>query len=152
MLNIALALIPSGDNDGQAMLFADTVTGATDLVVTPLVGVVVLVVGEADRIEYQVIMDVISVCMGGEDKLIFAAQNLPRQLHANPVGFLRRDLPRLKRLDEMAAQVRALVDGMAAGPGKFDVGGLGGAAEGGHQKIPVRLVGIADIVNGRFHR
>ena len=37
------------------MLFADTVTGAADLVVAPLVGVVVLVVGEADRIEYQVV-------------------------------------------------------------------------------------------------
>ena len=120
--------------------------------VTPLVGVVVLVVGETDRIEYQVIMDVISACVGGEDKLIFAVQNLPRQFHADSVGFLRRDLPRLKRLDEMAAQVRALVDGMAAGPGKFDVSGLGGAAEGGHQQLPVRLVGIADIVNGRFQR
>ena len=46
---------------------------------------------------------------------------------------LGRHLPRLKRLDEVPAQVRALVDGMAAGPGKFDVGGLCGAAEGGHQ-------------------
>ena len=68
-----------------------------------------------------------------------------RQLHADPVGFLRRDLPRLKRLDEVPAQVRALVDGMAAGPGKFDVGGLGGAAEGGHQQFPICLIGIADI-------
>ena len=32
------------------------------------------------------------------------------------VGFLRRDLPRLKRLDEVPAQVRSLVDGVAAGP------------------------------------
>ena len=37
----------------------------------------------------------------------FAAQDLLRQLHADPVGFLRRDLPRLKRLDEVPAQVRA---------------------------------------------
>ena len=107
---------------------------------------------ETDRIENQVVMDVIPVYVGGEDKLIFSPQDLPRQLHADPVGFLRRDLPRLKRLDEVPAQVRALVDGMAAGPGKFDVGGLGGAAEGGHQQLPVRLVGIADIVNGRFQR
>ena len=113
---------------------------------------VVLVVGEADRIENQVVMNVVFVYVGGEDKFIFAAQDLPRQLHADPVGLLRRDLPRFKRLDEVAAQVRALVDGMAAGPGKFDVGGLRGAAEGGHQQFPVRLVGIADIVNGRFQR
>ena len=50
------------------------------------------------------------------------------------------------------AQVRALVDGMAAGPCKFNIGGLHGAAEGGHQQLPVRLVWIADIVDGRFQR
>ena len=37
------------------------------------------------------------------------------------------------------------IDGMAAGPYKFNVGGLRGAAEGGHQKLPIRLVWIADI-------
>ena len=97
-------------------------------------------------------MDVIPVYVGGEDKLILSAQDLPRQLHADPVGLLRRDLPRLKRLDEVAAQVRALVDGVAAGPGKFNVGGLGGVAEGGHQQLPICLIRIADIVNGRFQR
>ena len=152
MLNVALALVPAGNDDGQAMFFADPVTGAADEVIAPLIGVIVLVVLKADRIENQVIMDVVSVYVGGKDKFILAAQDLPRQLHADPVGFLRRDLPRLKRLDEVPAQVRALVDGMAAGPGKFNVGGLGGAAEGGHQQLPVRLVGIADIVNGRFQR
>jgi len=55
-------------------------------------------------------------------------------------------------LDEVPAQVRSLVDGVAAGPGKLNVGGLGGAAEGGYQQLSVRLVGIADIVNGRFQR
>ena len=52
----------------------------------------------------------------------------------------------------VAAQVCALVDGMVAWPFKFNVGGLGGAAEGGHQQLSARLVGIADIVNGRFQR
>ena len=37
------------------------------------------------------------------------------------------------------------IDGMAAGPYKSNVGGLRGAAEGGHQKLPIRLVWIADI-------
>ena len=152
VLDVALALVPTGDDDGQAMLFADPVAGAADEVIAPLIGVIVLVILKADRIENQVVMNVVFVYVGGEDKLILAAQDLPRQLHADPVGFLRRDLPRLKRLDEVPAQVRALVDGMAAGPGKFDVGGFCGAAEGGHQQLPVRLVGIADIVDGRFQR
>ena len=37
---------------------------------------------ETDRIENQVVMDVIPVYVGGEDKLIFSPQDLPRQLHA----------------------------------------------------------------------
>ena len=104
--------------------------------------------------------------LGGEDaKILFLTNGTEvrmngscaggtgaRQLHADPVGLLRRDLPRLKRLDEVPAQVRALVDGMAAGPCKFNIGGLHGAAEGGHQQLPVRLVWIADIVDGRFQR
>ena len=134
------------------MLLADTVADAADEVIAPLIGVIVLVVLKADRIENQVVMNVVFVYVGGEDKLILAAQDLPRQLHADLVGFRRRNLPRLKRLDEVAAQVRALVDGVAAGPGKFDVGGLCGAAEGGHQQFSVRLVGIADIVDGSFQR
>ena len=55
MLNIALALVLAGDNDGQAMLFTDTVAGTADLMVASLVGVVVPVVLETDRIEDQVV-------------------------------------------------------------------------------------------------
>lgn len=152
VLDVALALIPAGDDNGQAMLLADAVAGAADEVIAPLIGVVVPVVLETDRVENQVIMNMIPVYVGGEDEFILAAQDLPRHLHADPVGLLRRDLPRFKRLDEVAAQVRALVDGMAAGPCKFNVGGLRGASEGGHQQLPVRFIGIADIVDGRFQR
>ena len=107
---------------------------------------------KADGVEDQVVMDMIPVYVGGQDKLIPAVQDLPCQLHADLMGLLRRDLPRLKGLDQVTAQVCALVDGMAACPFKFNVGGLGGAAEGGHQQLPVRLVRIADIVNRRFQR
>ena len=152
MLNVALALIPARDDDGQAVFFAQPVAGPAYLVIAALVGMVMLVIGEADRIENQVIMDVILVNVSGEDKFIFAAQDLPCQFHADPVGFLWRDLPRFKGLDQVAAQVRTFVNGMAACPFKFNVGGLGGAAEGGHQQFPIRLVGVADIVNRRFQR
>lgn len=145
-------IIPARDDDGQAVFFAQPVAGPAYLVIAALVGMVVLVVGEADRIENQVIMDVILVNVSGEDKFIFAAQDLPCQFHADPVGFLWHDLPRFKGLDQVTAQVCALVDGMAACPFKFNVGGLGGAAEGGHQQLPVRLVRIADIVNRSFQR
>ena len=51
MLNIALALVPARDDDGQAVFSTQPVTGSTYLVIAALVGMVVLVVGEADRIE-----------------------------------------------------------------------------------------------------
>ena len=75
-----------------------------------------------------------------------------RQLHADLMGLLRRDLPRLKGLDQVTAQVRSLVDGMAAGPGKFDIRSFGGTAIGGYKQLSVRLFRVADIVNGRFQR
>ena len=82
----------------------------------------------------------------------FTAQDFLRKLHPDLMGFLRRHLPRLKRLDQMAAQVRPLVNGMAAGPGKFNVRCFSGAAIGRYQQLPVCLFGIADIVDGRFQR
>ena len=111
-----------------------------------------LVVGEADRIKNQMVVNMSLVNMGGKYKLVLATQYFFCQLHPDFMGFLWRHLPRLKGLDQVAAQVRALVNGMAACPFKFNVGGLGGAAEGGHQQFPVRLVGVADIVNRRFQR
>ena len=55
-------------------------------------------------------------------------------------------------LDQMATQVRSLVDGVAASPGKFNVRGFGGAAIGRNKQFSVRLFRVADIVNGRFQR
>ena len=52
--------------------------------------------------------------------------------------------------NQVAAQVRALVDGVAAGPGKFDIRSFGGAAIGGDQQLPIRLFRVANIVNGRL--
>lgn len=92
------------------------------------------------------------VNMGGKYKLVLATQYFFCQLHPDLMGFLWRHLPRLKGLDQVAAQVCSLVDGMATCPFKFNVGGLGGAAERGHQQLPIRLVGIADMVNGCFQR
>ena len=54
--------------------------------------------------------------------------------------------------DQVAAQVRSLVDGMAAGPGKFDIRSFGGAAIGRYKQLSIRLFWVADIVNGCFQR
>lgn len=152
MFNIALALVLSGDDDGQSMLFTNTVAVAADVVIAPLVGMVVLVIREADRIENQVVVNVILVYVGGQHKFIFAAQDFFCKLHPDLMGFLRRYLPRLKGLDQMATQVGALVDGVEARPFKLDIRGLGGTPIGGYQQFPVRFLRVADVINGRFQR
>ena len=94
----------------------------------------------------------IFVYVSGKDKLILAAQDFFCKLHADLMGLLRRDFPRLKGLDQMAAQVRSLVDGMATGPGKFDIRSFGGAAIGRNKQFSIRLFRVADIVDSRFQR
>ena len=120
--------------------------------ITPLVGMIVLMIRKTDRIENQVVMNMIFVYVGGKYKFILAAQNFFCKLHADFMGLLRRDLPRLKGLDQVAPQVRSLVNSMAAGPGKFDIRSFGGAAIGGYKQLSVRLFRVADIVNGCFQR
>ena len=152
MFDIALSFVLSGDDNGQTVFLAKSVGGAADIVITPFVGMIVLVIRKADRIENQVVMNMIFVYVGGKYKLLLAAQDFFCKLHADLMGLFRRDLPRLKGLDQVAAQVRSLVDGMAAGPGKFDVRSFGGAAIGGYKQLSVRLFRVADIVNGYFQR
>ena len=53
ILDVALALILTWDNHGQAVLAAQPVTGSAHLVIAVLVRMVVLVVGEADRIKIR---------------------------------------------------------------------------------------------------
>ena len=53
MFNIALALVLSGDYDGQTVFFAKPVRSAADIVITPLVGMIVLMIRKTDRIENQ---------------------------------------------------------------------------------------------------
>ena len=132
MLDVAHALIPAWDNDGQAVFSAQLVAGPAYLVIAALVGMIVLVVGKADRMENQMVVNMPLVDMGGKYKLVLATQYFFCQLHPDLMGFLGGNLPRFKGLDQVAAQVRTLVDGVAAGPGKFDVACFGGAAKGGH--------------------
>ena len=107
---------------------------------------------KADCIENQVIMNMIFVYVGGKYKFVLAAQDFFCKLHADLMGLFRRDLSRLKGLDQVTAQIRSLVDGMAAGPCKFDIRSFGGATIGGYKQLSVRLFRVTDIVNGYFQR
>ena len=110
------------------------------------------VVGEADRIENQMVVNMSLVNMGGKYKLVLATQYFFCQLHPDLMGILGGDLSRLKGLDQVAAQVCALVDGMAACPFKFNVGGFSSTTKRGYQQFSICLIGITDIVNSCFQR
>ena len=75
-LNIALALILSGDDHGQSVFLAQPVAGAAYKVIAALIAVVVLMIHETDSIENQVVMDMPLVNMGGQYKFVLAAQDL----------------------------------------------------------------------------
>ena len=55
ILDVALALVPAGDDDGQAVFLTQPIAGPAYLVIAALVGMVVLMVGEADRIKNQMV-------------------------------------------------------------------------------------------------
>lgn len=109
MFNVALALVPAGDDDRQAVFSAQSVAGPAYLVIAALVGMVVLVVGEADRIKNQMVVNMPLVNMGGKYKLVLATQYFFCQLQPDFMGFLGGNLPWLKGLDQVATQVRARV-------------------------------------------
>ena len=133
MLNVALALVLTGDDHRQSVFLAQPVAGAADKMVASLIAVVVLVIHEADGIENQMVMNMSLVNVGGKYKFILAAQDLIGKLHTDLMGFLRGYLPRGEGLYQMAAQVIALVDGVAACPSKFNIRCLCGTAIGGYQ-------------------
>lgn len=93
MFNIALALVLSWDDDGQTVFLAKPVGGTADIVIASLVGMIVRMIRKADRIENQVIMNMIFVYMSGKYKLILAAQDFFCKFHDYFMSLLRRDLP-----------------------------------------------------------
>ena len=121
----SLPLYRARDDDGQVVLSTKPITGSTHLVISTLVGMLVLVVCEADCIENQIVVNMLLFNMGGKYKLVLATQYFFCQLHPDIMGFLWRHFPRLKGFDQVAAQVRALVDGISTCPFKFNVGGTG---------------------------
>ena len=55
MFNIALALVLPGDDDGQTVFLAKPIRSAADIMITPLVGMIVLVIRKTDRIDARTI-------------------------------------------------------------------------------------------------
>lgn len=102
MLNVALALVTAMDDDGQAVFSTQPVIGPEHLVVVTFIGMVMLVVGETDRIENQILVNMSLVNMRAKYKLILATQYFFCQLHPDFMSFLSGIHSMLKGLDLVA--------------------------------------------------
>ena len=80
------------------MFSAQLVAGPTYLVIAALVGVVVLVVGEANRIENQMVVNILLGNMGGEYKLVLAAHYFFCEPHPDSVAIFGGYLPRSRSI------------------------------------------------------
>ena len=88
-------------NNGQSVLNADGVAQSTDGFCTAPEIAELPVTVQVDRTPNDMIMDMGLINVGANDKGVFALGEPLGKLHAQPVGFLRRDLPRAERLADM---------------------------------------------------
>ena len=64
MINVVLALVPTGNDDGQPVFLTQPVAGPAYHVIAVLVGMVVLVVGETDCIKNQMVVNMPLINIG----------------------------------------------------------------------------------------
>ena len=104
------------------------------------------------------IMDVMAVCVGGDEKSVIALCPAHSRFIAHPVRLLRGDLPRLEGLADLIAQhigLPALLPargGLVLGLGKQELG-VGGhvvALIGGDQFAAPGLVRVFPVVQAVF--
>ena len=114
MFNIALALVLSWDDDGQTVFLAKPVGGAADIVIASLVGMIVLVIRKADRIENQVVMNMIFVCSNFKKMDLVPIGDIQTYRFQDKIDFLGNHhssvFGRTDKMIEKDANIMALVD------------------------------------------
>ena len=88
-------------DNGQSVLNANGVAQSTDGFCTAPEIAELPVTVQVDRTPNDMIMDMGLINVGANDKGVFALGEPLGKFHAQPVGFLRRDLPRAERLADM---------------------------------------------------
>ena len=102
------------------------------------------------------VVDVFPVCVGGNDKRIFALGEAHRQFIAHLVGFLCGDFTGLERLPDLIGDHIIFLSApggkfvLPLGQHKFFVCGQGAALIAADQFSPVRLVRILRIIRAAF--
>ena len=113
---------------------------------------------QGSGIVIDVVVDVLAVGVGGDEKGMVALRPAQGRFVTHPVRLLGGDLPRLKRLPDLIAQhVRVPFlfparDGFVLGLGKQElrVGGHVVALIGGDQFTALGLVGILPVLKAAF--
>ena len=153
-LVVALAAPLGGLHDGVAVLDADGVAQAVDSTgAAPKVAELPVTL-QRGGVPYNMVVGVRLVDVGTDDKSVFAFGKTPGQLHAQPVGFLRRDLTRNEGLPQVVGDhvILAAHPAGAGGVGllvqqELGVGHAAVALVAGDEPAVVGLVWIFYIVD-----
>ena len=102
--------------------------------------------GKIHGAEYDVIMHMTLIYVGGYDILILSPKYFIGKLLADSVGFFVIHFSRLKGLYQMVGKVVALVHSPLQRFFKLNVRRFDSAAIRGHQQLFIRLCRIGDVV------
>ena len=149
VLLVAHALVLRGRDNRETVFLTEPVADLTHIIVNPLVALVCVVVHEVNRVENQVVMNMILVNVSGQHILIFSTEDFICKLLADLVGKLRCDLSNFKGLDHMTGydpdRIHPFLLGYFPRPFKFPRCGLAGTAVGRDQQLLVCLFGIQNV-------
>ena len=90
-----------GRDNRETVFLTEPVADLTHIIVNPRVALVCVVIHKVNRVENQMVMNMVFVNVSGQHILIFSIEDFIRELLADLVGKLRRDLSNVKRLDQM---------------------------------------------------
>ena len=149
VLLVAHALVLRGRDNRETVFLTEPVADLTHIIVNPLVALVCVVVHKVNRIENQMVMNMVFVNVSGQHILIFSSEDFICKLLADLVGKLRCDLSNFKGLDHMTGydpdRIHPFLLGYFPRPFKFPRCGLAGTAVGRDQQLLVGLFGIQNV-------
>ena len=149
VLLVAHAFVLRGRNNRETVFLTEPVADLAHIIVNPLIALICVVVHEVNRIENQVVMNMVFVNVSGQHILIFSSEDFICKLLADLVGKLRCDLSDFKGLDHMTGydpdRIHPFLLGYLPRPFKFPRCGLAGTAVGRDQQLLVCLFGIQNV-------
>ena len=149
VLLVAHAFVLRGRDNRETVFLTEPVADLAHIIVNPLVALVCVVVHKVNRIENQMVMNMVFVNVSGQHILIFSSEDFVCKLLADLVGKLRCDLSNFKGLDHMTGydpdRIHPFLLGYFPRPFKFPRCGLAGTAVGRDQQLLVGLFGIQNV-------